>query len=120
MGKTNLSDTYFVLEQLPARATIKDCRGYNYKNLVSVKPSKAKYLPNLTARDFLRDLADAKPELLKCQSRSRLVEMLKDFSNSLDDSADCGATNKREVNLYCGTRDNAYQIIRLLDPSFKK
>ena len=116
----NLSDVYFVLEQLPESVTIKDFRHHRYQNLKSLEAPKFASLPSLNAREYLRSLADVRPDLLTCRSRSQLVDVLRGVANVAEHMADSGATNRSEMNLYCAVRDNTYQLIELLDPKFKK
>jgi hypothetical protein len=109
-----ISDRYFVLEQIPSHMMITDFRNHEYHDLKSLKPGEITGTGTVNANLFLRGLADTDPEILRCQSRKQLYTRLEKLASAADTSADAGALDKSEMSLCCAIRDNTYQIMELL------
>jgi hypothetical protein len=110
-----ISDTYFVLQQIPDHIKITDFRNHEYQDLKSLKPGGITGLGYVNANEWLRGLADIDLGILKCQSRKQLHTRLEKLASGTDTAADSGVMDKSQMSLLCAIRDNTYQIMRLLE-----
>jgi hypothetical protein len=109
-----ISDRYFILQQIPDHITITDFRDHAYENLGSVKPENVPGLGSVNANEWLRGLGDSDPGILRCQSRKQLHARLEKLASKADTAADSGVMDNSQMCLYCAIRDNTYQIMELL------
>ena len=112
-----VSNTGFILEQIPKGMQIKDFRKYQYRTQQSLKPEEVPDVNSIDARDYLGELIRRDPAILNTQLREELVRKLERLAKRNADRVsdiDIAPIPYEDLQLYCGNRDNIYQLLDII------
>jgi len=104
-----------VLDLLPSRAWIIDFRKIKYTNPKSLRPQDVEYHERSSAKEYLESLIEAHCPLREVTSKHQLVSVLRAYATQLASLARSYTNDPERMNIACANRDNAMQLVRLLD-----